>query len=196
MENDSMSLYLFRQKLHIMETIFTWGFLLPKIQIVRVLHPSLSKKIIDTSETLTKAVHAPPLRLNAQWKNVIFEPKLLEIFFFIYWKVRDNEELQPKALICLLQLSTLKGPIINENKDESVQYLVNYITHFLQLVSNVEIKDKEAYSFSLIVRKLLTFHPRAEIKDLPNSMFSTFIQNMLAMTLKFIEKAALQEFVR
>lgn len=132
---NSMHSYLFKQMLSVMETILTWGFLLPKLQVIRVLQPSLSKKIIDTSETVTKALHAPPLRLHAQWKNIIFEPKLLEIFFYIYWKTRDNEELQPKALICILQLSTLKGPIITENKDESMTYLVNYLTHFLSMLS-------------------------------------------------------------
>ncbi|KAL1394790.1 hypothetical protein pipiens_011705 [Culex pipiens pipiens] len=190
---NSMHLYLFKQMLSVMETILTWGFLLPKLQIVRVLQPSLSKKIIDTSETVTKALHAPPLRLHAQWKNVIFEPKLLEIFFFIYWKTRDNEDLQPKALICILQLSTLKGPIITDNKEESMTYLVNYLTHFLSMLSTIEIKEKEAYSFSLILRKLLQLQPRAEIKGLPNSLFNAYMQRTLTMTLKFIELSAMEE---
>ncbi|XP_055625763.1 exportin-4-like isoform X3 [Toxorhynchites rutilus septentrionalis] len=191
--SNSMHLYLFKQMLFVMETILTWGFLLPKLQIVRVMQPSLSKKIIDTSETVTKALHAPPLRLHAQWKNVIFEPKLLEIFFFIYWKTRDNEELQPKALICILQLSTLKGPIISDNKEESMNYLVNYLTHFLPMLSTFEIKEKEAYSFSLILRKLLQLLPRAEIKNLPNDLFNAFMQQTLTMTLKFIELSAMEE---
>lgn len=191
--SNSLHLYLFKQLLSIMETILTWGFLLPKLQIVRVLQPSLSKKIIDTSETVTKALHAPPLRLHVQWKNIIFEPKLLEIFFYIYWKTRDNEELQPKALICILQLSTLKGPIITENKEETVTYLVNYLTHFLSMLSTFEIKEKEAYSFSLIMRKLLQLLPRAEIKGLPNNLFDAFMQQTFTMTLKFIELSAIEE---
>lgn len=190
---NSMHSYLFKQMLSVMETILTWGFLLPKLQVIRVLQPSLSKKIIDTSETVTKALHAPPLRLHAQWKNIIFEPKLLEIFFYIYWKTRDNEELQPKALICILQLSTLKGPIITENKDESMTYLVNYLTHFLSMLSTIEIKEKEAYSFSLILRKLLQLLPRAEIKGLPNSLFEAYMQQNLTLTLKFIELSAMEE---
>ncbi|XP_058826827.1 exportin-4-like [Topomyia yanbarensis] len=189
----SMHLYLFKQMLSVMETILAWGFLLPKLQIVRFLQPSLSKKIIDTSETVTKALHAPPLRLHAQWKNVVFEPKLLEIFFYIYWKIRDNEDLQPKALICILQLSTLKGPIITDNKEESITYLTNYLTHFLSMLNTIEIKEKEAYSFSLILRKLLQLLPRAQIKDLPNSLCDAFMQQTLAMTLKFIELAAMEE---
>ncbi|XP_062563749.1 exportin-4-like [Armigeres subalbatus] len=192
-EANSMHLYLFKQMLSVMETILTWGFLLPKVRVMRLLQPSLSKKIIDTSETVTKALHAPPLRLNVHFKNVIFEPKLLEIFFYIYWKTRDNEELQPKVLICILQLSTLKGPIITENKEESMTYLVNYLTHFLSMLSTIEVKDKEAYSFSLILRKLLQLLPRAEIKGLPNSLFEAYMQQNLSMTLKFIELSAMEE---
>ncbi|XP_055531872.1 exportin-4-like [Wyeomyia smithii] len=191
--SNSMHSYLFKQMLSVMETILTWGFLLPKLQIVRVLQPSLSKKIIDTSETVTKALHAPPLRLHAQWKNVIFEPKLLEIFFYIYWKIRDNEDLQPKALICILQLSTLKGPIISDNKEESMNYLSNYLTHFLSMLNTIEIKEKEAYSFSLILRKLLQLLPRAEIKSLPNALCNAYMQQTLTMTLKFIELSAMEE---
>ncbi|XP_055593707.1 exportin-4-like [Uranotaenia lowii] len=191
--NNSMHLYLIKQMLSVMDTILTWGFLLPRLNIVRFLQRSLSKKIIDTSETVTKAVHAPPLRLHVQWKNIIFEPKLLEIFFYVYWKMRDNEDLQQKALICILQLSTLKGPIIYDNKDESVTYLVNYLTHFLSMLSTIEIKDKEAYSFSLILRKLLQFLPRAEIKGLPNGLFDAYMQQTLTMTLKFIELSAKEE---
>ncbi|XP_035793420.1 exportin-4-like [Anopheles albimanus] len=189
---NNMQMYLFKQLLTVMETVLTWGFLLPNLQNVRVMH-SLSKRIIDTSETVTKALHAPPLRLQAQWKNVIFDPKVLEVFFHTYWKTREIDDLQPKALICILQLSTLRGPIITDNIDESMSYLANYLTHFLSMMTNMEIKDKEAYSFSLILRKLFQFLPTEMLKMLPNSLFEASIQQCFTLTMKFFELSAAEE---
>uniref|UniRef100_A0A182TAG4 Exportin-4 n=1 Tax=Anopheles maculatus TaxID=74869 RepID=A0A182TAG4_9DIPT len=192
--SNSMQMYLFKQLLTVMETVLTWGFLLPNLRNVRVRH-SLSKSIIDTSETVTKALHAPPLRLQAQWKSVIFDPKVLEVFFHTYWKLREIEDLQPKALTCILQLSTLRGPIITENIDESMTYLANYLTHFLSLMTNIEIKDKEAYSFSLILRKLFQFLPTDMLKMLPNSLFDASMQQCFTLTMKFFEQSAAEESV-
>uniref|UniRef100_A0A182WDZ0 Exportin-4 n=1 Tax=Anopheles minimus TaxID=112268 RepID=A0A182WDZ0_9DIPT len=192
--SNSMQMYLFKQLLTVMETVLTWGFLLPNLRNVRVRH-SLSKSIIDTSETVTKALHAPPLRLQAQWKSVIFDPKVLEVFFHTYWKLREIDDLQPKALTCILQLSTLRGPIITENIDESMSYLANYLTHFLSLMTNIEIKDKEAYSFSLILRKLFQFLPTDMLKMLPNSLFDASMQQCFTLTMKFFEQSAAEESV-
>ncbi|XP_035899089.1 exportin-4-like [Anopheles stephensi] len=192
--SNTMQMYLFKQLLTVMETVLTWGFLLPNLRNVRVRH-SLSKSIIDTSETVTKALHAPPLRLQAQWKSVIFDPKVLEVFFHTYWKLREIEDLQPKALTCILQLSTLRGPIITENIDESMTYLANYLTHFLSLMTNIEIKDKEAYSFSLILRKLFQFLPTDMLKMLPNSLFDASMQQCFTLTMKFFEQSAAEESV-
>ncbi|KFB50065.1 exportin [Anopheles sinensis] len=189
---NQMQMYFFKQLLTVMETVLTWGFLLPNLRNYRMRH-SLSKSIIDTSETVTKAVHAPPLRLQAQWKNVIFDAKVLEVFFHTYWKTREIEDLQPKALTCILQLSTLRGPIITENVEESMSYLANYLTHFLSLLNNIEIKDKEAYSFSLILRKLLQFLPTGMLQMLPNSLFDASIQLCFTMTMKFLEQSAAEE---
>ncbi|XP_058055043.1 exportin-4-like [Anopheles bellator] len=189
---NSVQLYFFKQLLTVMETVLTWGFLLPNLQNVRVMH-TLSKRIIDTSETVTKALHAPPLRLQAQWKSVILDPKVMEVFFHTYWKTREIDDLQPKALICILQLSTLRGPIITENIDESMAYLANYLTHFLSMLTNIEIKDKEAYSFSLILRKLFQFLPAGMLKMLPNSLFDASMQQCFTMTMKFFELSAAEE---
>uniref|UniRef100_A0A182XJT6 Exportin-4 n=1 Tax=Anopheles quadriannulatus TaxID=34691 RepID=A0A182XJT6_ANOQN len=192
--SNSLQMYFFKQLLTVMETVLTWGFLLPNLRNVRVRH-SLSKSIIDTSETVTKALHAPPLRLQAQWKSVIFDPKVLEVFFHTYWKMREIDDLQPKALTCILQLSTLRGPIISENIDESMSYLANYLTHFLSLMTNIEIKDKEAYSFSLILRKLFQFLPTDMLKMLPNSLFDASMQQCFTLTMKFFEQSAAEESV-
>uniref|UniRef100_A0A182N2V3 Exportin-4 n=1 Tax=Anopheles dirus TaxID=7168 RepID=A0A182N2V3_9DIPT len=192
--SNTLQMYFFKQLLTVMETVLTWGFLLPNLRNVRVRH-SLSKSIIDTSETVTKALHAPPLRLQAQWKSVIFDPKVLEVFFHTYWKTREIDDLQPKALMCILQLSTLRGPIITENIDESMSYLANYLTHFLSLMTNIEIKDKEAYSFSLILRKLFQFLPTDMLKMLPNSLFDASMQQCFTLTMKFFEQSAADESV-
>lgn len=122
---NSMHLHLMKQFLNIMELILTWSF-------ISVMIP---KKIINICETVAKTNQAPPLRLSIIWENVILDPTLLDIFFYIYWKVRDNVTLQTKALTCLVQLSTLNGPVLNGNRGNNLAYLLKYSTHFIRLLT-------------------------------------------------------------
>lgn len=122
---NSMHLHLMKQFLNIMELILTWSF-------ISVMIP---KKIISICETVAKTNQAPPLRLSIHWESVIMEPMLLDIFFYTYWKVRDNEALQAKALTCLVQLSTLNGPVLNANSSNNLEYLLKYLNHFIPLIT-------------------------------------------------------------
>lgn len=116
--------HLLLEFLNIEEQILLWGY----------VSPLLPKRLIGLFETITKTDQSPSLRLNIQWERVMLNPKVIELFFALYWKVRDIPELQRKSLTCIVQLSTLNGTIFS-NLQAKLEYILNYLTQYLQLLS-------------------------------------------------------------
>lgn len=106
------------------EQVLMWGY----------VSPLLSKRLIGIFETINKTDQCPSLRLTLSWERIILDPRVVEVFFGIYWKVRDLPQIQPKSLTCIVQLSTLNGPVLN-NQEHKLKYVSNFLTHFLQLTS-------------------------------------------------------------
>lgn len=110
--------------LHILEIILTWGYV-----------TTIIPRLIRTCETIASFSQVLPLRLNTNWSDIMLNEKTMEIFYFVYWKVRDQIELQPKALSCLIQLSTLNGSIFVTNGPESsFNYFNSYLKFYLELL--------------------------------------------------------------
>lgn len=116
--------HLLLELLNIEEQILMWGY----------VSPLLPKRLIGLFETITKTDQTPSLRLNVQWEQIMLNPKVVELFFGVYWKVREIPELQRKNLTCIVQLSTLNGTIFS-NQQAKLEYIINYLTKFLQLLS-------------------------------------------------------------
>lgn len=121
---DSMHANLLLEFLNIEEQILLWGY----------VSPLLPKRLIGLFETINKTDQSPSLRLNIQWERVLLNPRVIDLFFGIYWTVRDIPELQPKGLTCIVQLSTLNGTIFS-NPQAKIEYIINYLTKYLHLLS-------------------------------------------------------------
>jgi hypothetical protein len=94
-----------------------------------------------------------------------------------------------------VQLSTLSGPVMTK-AENSVKYLANYLTHFLRLLTSIEVKNHEVFGFSMIIRKLLLFHhAKTDLKELPSEIFNSLMQQMFGLTMKLIEGSAMEEIV-
>lgn len=119
--------HLLLEFLNIQEQILLWGY----------VSPLLPKRLIGLFETITKTDQSPSLRLNIQWERIMLNPKVVELFFGVYWKVREIPELQRKNLTCIVQLSTLNGTIFS-NPQAKHQYILNYLTKYLQLLSRFD----------------------------------------------------------
>lgn len=109
--------------LNIEEQILLWGY----------VSPLLPKRLIGLFETVTKD-QSPSLRLNIQWERVMLNPRVIDLFFGVYWTVRDIPELQQKGLTCIVQLSTLNGTIFS-NPQAKIEYIVNFLTKYLHLLA-------------------------------------------------------------
>lgn len=123
MKNE-MHANLLLEFLKIQEQILMWGY----------VSPLLPKRLIGIFEAVSKTDPCPSLRLNIQWEQVMLNPRVIEIFFGIYWMVREIPELQQKGLTCLVQLSTLNGTIFC-NPQARIEYIIRYFTKFLNLLS-------------------------------------------------------------
>ena len=112
-----------------MPFIFRWimSFIIPA--------PIIPKRLLNACETMANINQTPPLRISGTWKNVMLNSSTVELFHFLYWKVRSNEELQPKAMTCLIQLSTLNGSVfISGGSEASFMYFSNYLNYYLELL--------------------------------------------------------------
>lgn len=120
---NSLHANLLLEFLNIEEQILLWGY----------VSPLLPKRLIGIFETVTKD-QSPSLRLNIQWERVMLNPRVIDLFFGVYWNVRDIPELQKKGLTCIVQLSTLNGTIFS-NPQAKIQYIVNFLTKYLHLLA-------------------------------------------------------------
>lgn len=110
--------------LNIEEQILLWGY----------VSPLLPKRLIGLFETINKTDQSPSLRLNIQWERVMLNPRVIDLFFGIYWTVREIPALQQKGLTCIVQLSTLNGTIFS-NPQAKIEYIINYLTKYLHLLA-------------------------------------------------------------
>lgn len=177
--NNSMQLHLCLEYLSIIEIILSWGYISAS--------PIFSKRLIGLFEMAAKIEQIPSLRLNLQWEATMLEPKVVKLFFDIYWKCRCHQDLQIKAANCLVQLATLNGPIM-EKKENKVKYVVNYFTNYLQLLSSIELKREEAMPLTVIVRKLLFYNHQPSIEEFPQDLVAAVLQRVFQLTCTMAER--------
>lgn len=121
---NSTHVHLLLEYFTIHEQILMWGY----------VSPLLSKRLVSIFESINKTDQCPSLRLTLPWERIILDPRVIEVFFGIYWKVREIPQIQPKSLTCIVQLATLNGPVLN-NQENKLKYVTNFLTSFLQLTS-------------------------------------------------------------
>lgn len=165
----------------ISEMILLWGY----------VSPLLPKRLINALE-INKIDQSPSLRLAVQWEPIMTNPNLVENFFNLYWKVRDIAELQPKALTCLVQLSTINGPVI-DGPSVRIKYVTNYMQHFLQLIGSRPVAANEAYGFAIIFRKILLYTTDSCLQVLPEDIRRLMLQEMFVVTCNFMELVATED---
>lgn len=116
-------IHLLLELLNIEEQILMWGY----------VSPLLPRRLIGLFESLTKTDQTPSLRLGSIWESVILNPKVIDLFFGVYWKVREIPELQRKNLTCIVQLSTLNGAVFRDSQAK-LDYITNYLSKFMQFL--------------------------------------------------------------
>lgn len=174
--------HLLHEYFAIEEQILMWGY----------VSPWLPKRLINVFETINKTDQNPALRLSSQWEQIFIQTtKVTDMFLGVYWKVRDIPALQQKAMNCIVQLSSLNGPLMN-NPANKLEYVARFIRTFVELFSNLELKSCEAIGVATVLRKLLLYNLPDGLAPEVREMFLAF---MYMVTSKFIHCSTKEELV-
>lgn len=165
--------------LKIMELVLSWSYITAMIP----------KRIIKAFENLNNIKQQPSLRLSVLWQPLMLRRRTVEVFFIIYWRVRDHGNLQQRAINCLIQLSTLSGPIF-QLQNSSFTYFKDFVELLLMMIKTIDTDEREAFGIATIIRKLLMIHNvKTELVKLEQNTSKEFLGAMLLLTVKYIENS-------
>lgn len=182
---NSSHFIMMESSLKIMELVLSWSYITAMIP----------KRIIKAFENLNNIKQQPSLRLSVLWQPLMLRRRTVEVFFIIYWRVRDHGNLQQRGVNCLIQLSTLSGPIFQQ-PNSSFTYFKDFVELLVMMVKSIDCDEREAFGIASIIRKLLMIHNvKTEMVKLEESTAKEFLGAMLVLTLKYIENSVTENHV-
>ncbi|CAF0887255.1 unnamed protein product [Brachionus calyciflorus] len=97
------------------------------------------------------------LEPTPEFKEFFLNPQLVELLFKSYELVRDDPDTSHSSIQPLIQLSTLKGTIFQDDFEHRlrIEFLINYIQAFLNTFQHNPIKDYESFNVSCLIENLL-----------------------------------------
>uniref|UniRef100_A0A3B5MLB3 Exportin-4 n=1 Tax=Xiphophorus couchianus TaxID=32473 RepID=A0A3B5MLB3_9TELE len=132
------------------------------------------------------------LKPTESWREALLDTRVMDLFFSIHRKIREDSDMAQDSLQCLAQLASMHGPVF---PDESAQvsYLAHLVEGLLSMINGIEIEDSEAVGISNIISNLITMFPRSVLTALPSELFTSFINCLTLLTCSFGRSAALEE---
>uniref|UniRef100_A0A8C4ETV5 Exportin-4 n=1 Tax=Dicentrarchus labrax TaxID=13489 RepID=A0A8C4ETV5_DICLA len=163
---------VFQRYLALANQVLSWNFLPPN-------------HILFLSENVT-------LKPTESWREALLDTRVMDLFFTVHRKIREDSDMAQDSLQCLAQLASMHGPIF---PDESAQvsYLAHLVEGLLSMINGIEIEDSEAVGISNIISNLITMFPRSILTALPSDLFTSFINCLTLLTCSFGRSAALEE---
>uniref|UniRef100_A0A3P9MVK9 Exportin-4 n=1 Tax=Poecilia reticulata TaxID=8081 RepID=A0A3P9MVK9_POERE len=173
---------VFQRYLALANQVLSWNFLPPN----HIL--SLGRHYIAMFE----ATQNVTLKPTESWREALLDTRVMDLFFSIHRKIREDSDMAQDSLQCLAQLASMHGPIF---PDESAQvsYLAHMVEGLLSMINGIEIEDSEAVGISNIISNLITMFPRSILTALPSELFTSFINCLTLLTCSFGRSAALEE---
>ncbi|KAM7380116.1 hypothetical protein PAMP_003431 [Pampus punctatissimus] len=132
------------------------------------------------------------LKPTETWREALLDTRVMDLFFTVHRKIREDSDMAQDSLQCLAQLASMHGPVF---PDESAQisYLAHLVEGLLSMINGIEIEDSEAVGISNIISNLITMFPRSILTALPSDLFTSFITCLTLLTCSFGRSAALEE---
>ncbi|XP_025409215.1 exportin-4-like isoform X2 [Sipha flava] len=175
-------LTVLKHLLNICESVLVWGF----------ISKTMPKYLIGMFEGIYNSENSPTLKLGSDWKEIITNPSTIDLYFHIYWIVRDNPQFSHHCLNCLVQLSSINGNIWTDIS-ERMNYMKNYLENFIKLVSTVKILDRESIGISTIIKRIINGYNPSGFSQFPSDLVKQFLENTTLLTCQFAEGAASEE---
>ncbi|KAB0391987.1 hypothetical protein E2I00_015971 [Balaenoptera physalus] len=132
------------------------------------------------------------LKPTESWREALLDSRVMELFFTVHRKIREDSDMAQDSLQCLAQLASLHGPVFPDEGSQ-VDYLAHFIEGLLNTINGIEIEDSEAVGISSIVSNLITVFPRNVLTAIPRELFSSFVSCLTHLTCSFGRSAALEE---
>lgn len=169
---------VFQRYLALANQVLSWNF----------LPPNLGRHYIAMFES----THNVSLKPTESWREALLDTRVMDLFFTVHRKIREDSDMAQDSLQCLAQLASMHGPIF---PDESarVSYLAHLVEGLLSMINGIEMEDSEAVGISNIISNLITNFPRSIMTALPSELFSSFITCLTVLTCSFGRSAALEE---
>ncbi|XP_040913710.1 exportin-4 [Toxotes jaculatrix] len=169
---------VFQRYLALANQVLSWNF----------LPPNLGRHYIAMFE----ATQNVTLKPTESWREALLDTRVMDLFFTVHRKIREDSDMAQDSLQCLAQLASMHGPIF---PDESAQvsYLAHLVEGLLSMINGIEIEDSEAVGISNIISNLITMFPRSILTALPSDLFTSFINCLTLLTCSFGRSAALEE---
>uniref|UniRef100_A0A3B4ULD5 Exportin-4 n=1 Tax=Seriola dumerili TaxID=41447 RepID=A0A3B4ULD5_SERDU len=166
---------VFQRYLALANQVLSWNFLPPN----HIL-------------SLSGATQNVTLKPTESWREALLDTRVMDLFFTVHRKIREDSDMAQDSLQCLAQLASMHGPIF---PDESAQvsYLAHLVEGLLSMINGIEIEDSEAVGISNIISNLITMFPRSTLTALPSDLFTSFINCLTLLTCSFGRSAALEE---
>ncbi|KAL6484822.1 hypothetical protein MHYP_G00068670 [Metynnis hypsauchen] len=132
------------------------------------------------------------LKPTESWREALLDHRVMDLFFTVHRKIREDSDMAQDSLQCLAQLASMHGPIFPDETAQ-VTYLAHMVEGLLNMINGIEIEDSEAVGISNIISNLITTFPRSVLTALPSELFSSFINCLTLLTCSFGRSAALEE---
>uniref|UniRef100_A0A3B4C0H8 Exportin-4 n=1 Tax=Pygocentrus nattereri TaxID=42514 RepID=A0A3B4C0H8_PYGNA len=132
------------------------------------------------------------LKPTESWREALLDNRVMDLFFTVHRKIREDSDMAQDSLQCLAQLASMHGPIFPDETAQ-VSYLAHMLEGLLSMINGIEIEDSEAVGISNIISNLITTFPRSVLTALPSELFSSFINCLTLLTCSFGRSAALEE---
>ncbi|XP_047612220.1 exportin-4 isoform X3 [Phacochoerus africanus] len=178
---DSLSAQMssvFQRYLALANHVLSWNF----------LPPNLGRHYIAMFESSQNVLLKP----TESWREALLDSRVMELFFTVHRKIREDSDMAQDSLQCLAQLASLHGPIFPDEGSQ-VDYLAHFIEGLLNTINGIEIEDSEAVGISSVISNLVTVFPRSVLTAIPSELFSSFVNCLTHLTCSFGRSAALEE---
>ncbi|XP_049557203.1 exportin-4 isoform X2 [Orcinus orca] len=169
---------VFQRYLALANQVLSWNF----------LPPNLGRHYIAMFESSQNVLLKP----TESWREALLDSRVMELFFTVHRKIREDSDMAQDSLQCLAQLASLHGPIFPDEGSQ-VDYLAHFIEGLLNTINGIEIEDSEAVGISSIISNLITVFPRNILTAIPSELFSSFVSCLTHLTCSFGRSAALEE---
>uniref|UniRef100_A0A8C5WN15 Exportin-4 n=1 Tax=Laticauda laticaudata TaxID=8630 RepID=A0A8C5WN15_LATLA len=174
---------VFQRYLALANQVLSWNFLPPNNILLIICRHYIA--MFESSQNVM-------LKPTESWRETLLDSRVMELFFTVHRKIREDTDMAQDSLQCLAQLASLHGPVFPDESSQ-VDYLAHFIEGLLNTINGIEIEDSEAVGISSIISNLITVFPRNILTAIPNELFSSFVNCLTHLTCSFGRSAALEE---